>query len=1009
MIRPTWSRFLPAAILLGFTAYFSFDIVTLRKVLLHPDIYTYYYPFRQWFIVQLRDFHFPLWNPYWGLGQAVEVWSSIPLDLYTPLELLVGPYYHVYQALQLLALLAAVAYTFRRLDVPPLPAAAGAIFFFMSPLVTYWYFSFLIVQVYVAYALLFLFLWQWYRDGRRRALFLIALTTALSMLGTKVEFWFYQTAAFAFLALAIPMLTGAPRPLRRALHPLALALLALATGIAANLWQLNILLRLIRESGRLSDPGLFHLVRPELYRNLGLSLLESPLLQLLLLALLVILALRLPRRARLLPLVGLAVAAVLLWRLGALHLGFAPVPSFLNASFETWVESPAGPPLPLHFAFTPQGPGCTLARTLDPALVHDTPPAAALLTPPASGQCFLRAEVGPVERFRGRPVRLSLWARSANTATSAIKFDLQDGLGPASVVALPLSPDWQHLQVERTVDPNAQFLLLTFNVTARATAPLALDQLHLTVARAAPALSRRDYSLSQLLTVFATGPVLLGLLLAAALAFTALRDRDWRQYLVTSALFAPFLFYWCRPENGYLDETQIMAMAPSAFIALLAALTWLGCRRLGADPLVIVAYASILFVFLMRDQGQILLAYLSGLLWMPTRDNYIVDFAIVLIGTRGLLSLSESLPTLGLRTVAPLAAIAIAVAPASGNLYYSQILMRLAPPGAPFYQGVPALRAAFHELGRTDGAPTRVHLANHDAWGFTYGFGEALLERVGQVTMYDSLTSQRYKDWTIFHQLGIKPEQHWGGYPGNYSPAVTSRLPRKNTLNQSNSTYYHYTVIARPPIRQDLLALLGVSHLVKLHPITGPDVVESIEPDQLDREVAALEPRRLRPLTGIAHPGVHASTAIAELAPPLPRAFLVYDVSPAVQAEFEQELSPRLLDGALATASHRLPLAPARLLRYDAEHVTVEATASRDAVLVLGDLHHPFWTATVDGRPADILPALHLFRGVRLAPGIHRVDFTCRVPGMTAAVVASLFTVALGTVLFLRCRRRADF
>jgi hypothetical protein len=228
-------------------------------------------------------------------------------------------------------------------------------------------------------------------------------------------------------------------------------------------------------------------------------------------------------------------------------------------------------------------------------------------------------------------------------------------------------------------------------------------------------------------------------------------------------------------------------------------------------------------------------------------------------------------------------------------------------------------------------------------------------------------------------------------------------------LGHDQETHYHYSLVARPPIRRELLALLGVSHVFKLHPVTGSPEVRPLEPGQLDRELRALEPQRLRPLTGIAHPGVQASMAIAELAPPLPRAFLVYDVTPAVQAEFEQELSPRLLDGVLATASHRLPLAPARLLRYDAEYVTVEATATRDAVLVLGDLHHPFWSATVDGRPADIRPALHLFRGVRLAPGTHRVDFICRVPGMTAAVVASLFTVALGTVLFLQCRRRADF
>jgi uncharacterized membrane protein YfhO len=149
--------------------------------------------------------------------------------------------------------------------------------------------------------------------------------------------------------------------------------------------------------------------------------------------------------------------------------------------------------------------------------------------------------------------------------------------------------------------------------------------------------------------------------------------------------------------------------------------------------------------------------------------------------------------------------------------------------------------------------------------------------------------------------------------------------------------------------------------------------------------------------------------AIAEMAHPLPRAYLAYGVTPDAVPEFRRELSPRVLAGAIQTQSHRFPIAPATITRYEPERVTVEIEADREAVLVLGDLHHPFWTAMVDGKPAPIFPALHLFRGVTVPPGRHRVEFTCRVPYLATSAAVSLLIGIAGAALFLWCRRHQDF
>lgn len=1000
--RRAWDLAAAGAILLAFIAYFVWDIVTLRKALYHADIFTYYYPFRQWFVEQIRGLRFPVWNPYWGIGHGVEVWASIPLDLYTPLELLVGPYYHWYQAAQLIVLLGSLLYVLVRLGAPPLVAAAGAIIFFMMPMITYWYFSFLIIHVYIAHALLFLFIWEWSRTAHRRYLFLIAAVTAASMLGTKLEFWFYQTVFAVFLAVLVSSLEaqGVGPAARRA----APVLLAVAAGILANAWQLNILVRLVNESGRLSEQGPENLLRWRMYRHLLVSVADSPLWQLIALAALVWLAAAGPRRARVPALVGLAGVAGALWYAGAVSLGFAPVPDVPNASLERWADSPAGGQVPERFTFVRNGAGCALERATGSENVRDGA-VAALLRPPAAGNCFLRTEL-TAERFRGRRVRVAVWVRSKGQVENAVQVDLQDGQGAPTLASVPSGNGWRRVELERQVARDAPFLLVTVNATDRAAGPVAVDAISVDVARARPAVSRREWGISELLGAFANGPLLPGALLGVALAVGVRRDAGWREHLRAAALFAPFVFYWCRPAPGEQNETQIMAAAPWAFRAMLAALVWVGCHQVGRQRLATVAYASVIFVLVMRDQGQIVLARLMGFLWIPSRDNYLIDFAVALLAVGGLgraaLAAGARLGP-ALATTLALGAVVVTVASAWSNPYYSQPLMRPAPVGYPFYQGVPALRRLFAELKTS---PTvRIYLANYDARGFTYGFGDALLEGVGEVTMYSSLTSQRYKDWTISHQLGIRPEQRWGGYPGGYSPAVIARLPRRETLGQSNETYYHYTIIARPPLHAELLDLLGVSHVIKLHPVVSTEIVAPLAPGQLDREIAALHPARVRPLDGIAQPGIQAALAVVDLPHALPRAWAAHGVTRGAMAEFQRELSPHIAGGAVLTRSHRFPIIPATVVRYEPERVTVTVETEGEAVLVLGDLFHPFWTATLDDKPTEIFPALHLFRGVRVPPGRHEVDFRCRVPYQAASIAVSLLVVAGGAVLWWRNER----
>jgi hypothetical protein len=66
----------------------------------------------------------------------------------------------------------------------------------------------------------------------------------------------------------------------------------------------------------------------------------------------------------------------------------------------------------------------------------------------------------------------------------------------------------------------------------------------------------------------------------------------------------------------------------------------------------------------------------------------------------------------------------------------------------------------------------------------------------------------------------------------------------------------------------------------------------------------------------------------------------------------------------------------ARIVRYANAQVDVAVDAPDGGLLLLNDVWHPWWHATLDGKPVDILRADVIFRAVALPPGRHDVRFT---------------------------------
>jgi hypothetical protein len=66
----------------------------------------------------------------------------------------------------------------------------------------------------------------------------------------------------------------------------------------------------------------------------------------------------------------------------------------------------------------------------------------------------------------------------------------------------------------------------------------------------------------------------------------------------------------------------------------------------------------------------------------------------------------------------------------------------------------------------------------------------------------------------------------------------------------------------------------------------------------------------------------------------------------------------------------------ARLVRYANTEVVVEVTAPGGGILLLNDVWHPWWRASVDGVDAEILKANVMFRAVVVSRGRHLVRFS---------------------------------
>jgi hypothetical protein len=95
----------------------------------------------------------------------------------------------------------------------------------------------------------------------------------------------------------------------------------------------------------------------------------------------------------------------------------------------------------------------------------------------------------------------------------------------------------------------------------------------------------------------------------------------------------------------------------------------------------------------------------------------------------------------------------------------------------------------------------------------------------------------------------------------------------------------------------------------------------------------------------------------------------------------------------------------------DPEHVRVTVDATAPSLVVIRNSYDEGWSATVDGAPAEVLPADGFLQGVAVDAGHHEVALTYRDPAIGRGLaVSAVVWLALGAALagcaFVERRRR---
>jgi len=138
-----------------------------------------------------------------------------------------------------------------------------------------------------------------------------------------------------------------------------------------------------------------------------------------------------------------------------------------------------------------------------------------------------------------------------------------------------------------------------------------------------------------------------------------------------------------------------------------------------------------------------------------------------------------------------------------------------------------------------------------------------------------------------------------------------------------------------------------------------------------------------------------------------PGSFVYENPTVMARAFFVPRVEPAQDEALTLRDDYRSSATPIEIVRYRNAEVVLASNAAEPGLVVFTDNWHPNWSATVNGKPAQVLRVNGLFRGIQVPAGDFRVELKYRPKTLTLALSLSFASLAL-LVLIFACRRRID-
>jgi hypothetical protein len=126
-----------------------------------------------------------------------------------------------------------------------------------------------------------------------------------------------------------------------------------------------------------------------------------------------------------------------------------------------------------------------------------------------------------------------------------------------------------------------------------------------------------------------------------------------------------------------------------------------------------------------------------------------------------------------------------------------------------------------------------------------------------------------------------------------------------------------------------------------------------------------------------------------------------FDPRSTALVEIDPHKLPALSAEPLSTNSY------ARIVTYEPRRMAIETNSDKQAMLVVSEMHHPGWVATLDGVKTSIHQTNFLLRGIFVPEGKHTIEMVYKAPGARNGAIISIFTLLLISALAVNAKRKS--